>query len=405
MSRDLSHTPINKGDLISGGKCFVREVEWNGRRHRVEMQFYQTRHMGQCWNGLGRDRSGVIYLGVSTHKTNSFVYRFDPRSGQMRYLGDLLSNVRIGGTDGTDNGKIHSSFVEWDDGCMYFLSHYGVKDDVPYGGHLWKYDPTSDKLIDLAIPVAKETNFCLSEIDLARQCSYMFSTPSGVFTRFHYPTGKLTTLGRQEGWYWVRYLPMDRAGCLYTVWDGLVHKYDPDTNEWRTIVRHDHTEDPDINFGCMTGNVWTKDRRRLYFQRYRTGSMFRLELDGPRVECLGRLHPEGKDLYMYNVHLNAAEDRLYCLGATEKTEDKGFYCLDPKTGRRAKFFSLDDILAEELAGNMTAKQAHVDFTDYGGVTGDDGSFYCGFTAGLRDQDANAGGVTVVSLLRFKVTES
>jgi hypothetical protein len=140
----------------------------------------------------------------------------------------------------------------------------------------------------------------------------------------------------------------------------------------------------------------------MHFLTYRTGELWKWAVGTARVEPMGRMHPDDRDLYLYNLHLGPDGRHVFCLGACHKREDKGLYAMDLAGGRRTRLLSLNDILDVELAGKMIADIAHVDFTDVGGLTGDDGAMYCGFTAGISDQDANAGGITTVALCRLRV---
>ncbi|GAF93755.1 unnamed protein product, partial [marine sediment metagenome] len=275
----------------------------------VEIQFWKTKHRGQCWNAVGRDAAGNLYLGNSTHRSHSYAYRMDARTRQMRYLGDIYDLVRFGAPGGADNGKIHSSFVEGPDGCMYFLSHYGRMRQIRYGGHLWKYDPKADRILDLGVPAPGNTSFCTTAVDPVRNCIYMMSTPGGLFIRYDFATQSFTALGR-SGMNWVRHMPMDRDGNVYVVGEGKVRRFDPVTEKWEVVAEN---AEP---FGPMTGYCWTADRRRLYLLNYVEGRVFTWTPGEKIVTELGWMHPKRTPLYIYNIHLSADETRLFSIGAS-----------------------------------------------------------------------------------------
>jgi hypothetical protein len=386
--------------VVTGGKVHRAETSVDGVTYRLEMQFFQTRHKGQCWNGLGRDRHGHIYLGNSSHEDNSWVYRLDPKTGRMRCLGDLLSNLRYGGHGGTDNGKIHSGFLEGPNGDLYFLSHCGHGGNTRYGGHLWRYDVRADRLVDLGVPMPGNTNFCLA--DIRDGITYTCSTPSGLFIRCDLNRLEFIVLEKTEMNY-LRHLPTDFAGHLYSPWGNRIRTFDPKAGHWQVAVRSTET-DPDRIFGPVTGFVWNHARTRLHFPSHVQGNLFCWRVGASTIEPLGKLHPDGKPVYLHSLHLNAAEDRLYSLGAGGKRTDKGVYVYDLRSGKRNRLFPLDGIIAHELAGQVRS-EPFVDFTDCGGVTGDDGAMYFGFTGGGADQDLDPDGESIVALVAVRIWES
>ncbi len=401
MSAITSQSAAGLSDApISGGKVHVRHAIADGVEYRVEMQFFPTRHSGQCWNSLARDGAGRIYLGNSTHKDNSYVYRYDPAAGQMRCLGDLLSNIRYGGRGGTDNGKIHSPFVEGPGGSFYFLSHCGGDEDIRYGGHLWRLDPRTDRIIDLGVPVPGNTNFVLSQP--RDGIAYTCSTPSGLFIRCDLNAGTFTPVEKTDMG-WVRHMPDDLEGNLYICWANRIRKFDPAVGRWQVVATNPQTH-PDRTIGPVPGFTWSADSTRLYFVSHVQGNLFRWTVGSPTIEPLGKLHPDRRPVYLHSIHLNAAETRLYGMGGTGKKTDKGFYVYDLVRRRSHKLFSLDAILAHELAGHFDG-DVYVDFGDYGGVTGDDGTMYFGFFGGDADQDQDPGGKTVVALVAVRATHS
>jgi hypothetical protein len=388
--------------LISGGKVHVRRAEVGGVTHRVEIQFFKARSKGQCWNAVGRDKAGNIYLGASTHGSNSYVYQLDPRTKKMRYLGDLLSNVRFGGRGGSENGKIHSSFHEGPDGGVYFLSHCGYIGNLRYGGRLWKYDPKLDKIVDQGVPMPGSTNFCMTRIDPQRPVTYTISMPTGILIRCDLKAKTFTAL-RRTGKNWVRHLPVDKRGDFYILNGNRILRYDGATGDRKQALDH-KTDNPEHSFGAVSAFCWNAGRTRIYFLSYVRGQAFAWTVGSDKIEPLGRMHPEGRDLYLYNLHLNKAGTKLYSIGATSKRTDKGFYMLDVRAKKSHKLFAIDEIIEHELDGKVRSKFAYVDFTGYGGVTGDDGTMYAGFHGGGKDQDRDPGGQNLVALVAIRVKE-
>jgi hypothetical protein len=389
------------GTEFPGGEVHLGYAEVDGAKYKVEMQFFKVAQSGSCWDSVGRDAKGRVYVAQSTQRENTFLFRLDPAVGRVRAVGDLKSNVRYGGPDGSDNGKIHSSFVEWTDGCLYFPSHVG-EDELRYGGHFWKLDPRTNTLTDLGVPDPGNTNFCISDIDPVRQVAYMVSTSAGLLIRYDFKTQTFTALAR-TGKDWVRYLPMDRAGNLYILGDNRIHRFDPVTERLETIVEHKET-DPQRQFtGVIGAFTWGKDRKRLYFVSYRIGAAFAWTVGAPTVEYLGKFHPAGRDLDLRTIYVDAAEKHLYSVGSGGRA-DMAFYMLDLAKGKGYALLPLNAVLLKEFEGRLRAGRFFVHFSDYGGVTGDDGTMYSGFHGSGRDQDLAPGGLSIVALVAMRVQE-
>ena len=389
---------------VRGGPVNASERVVGGVKYHVEIQFFKVPRSGSCWDSVGRDSEGRIYFGHSTQRKTAYLYRLDPATGVMRYLGDLHSNVRFGGPDGTDSGKIHSGFQEWTDGCIYFPSHMGEGGgELRYGGHFWRFDPRREQLIDLGIPDPGNTNFCISEIDRARGVAYMVSTGAGILIRYDFNTEEFTALARTSR-DWVRYLPMDPAGNVYILGDNRIERYSPETEGLETVVDHKET-DPERQFSGVIGAfTWGKGRERLYFVSYRIGAAFAWKVGAPDVEWLGRFSPEGGDLDLRTIYANPEETRLYSIGSAGRA-DKALFVLDLATAKGSRLVSLDRMLEKEFEGKVRADRAFAHFSDYGGVTGNDGTMYAGFHASGRDQDLAPGRVSFVGLAAIRVRES
>jgi hypothetical protein len=130
---------LKPGALRTGGEVHAASATVDGMTYRIRLQFFKIADSGSCWDSVGRDSAGRIYIAASTQRKTTYLWRLDPQGERIRYLGDLHSNVRYGGPEGGDSGKIHSSFVQWTDGGIYFPGHQG-EGELRHGGHMWKYD-------------------------------------------------------------------------------------------------------------------------------------------------------------------------------------------------------------------------------------------------------------------------
>lgn len=99
------------------------------------------------WGATGRDDSGRIYFGASTHgdtPPNAYLFRYDPGLRIVEPQGDVVAELKRAGFDqpGQGQNKLHSKIYEADDGYLYFSSfdERGESDhNLPsWGGHLWR---------------------------------------------------------------------------------------------------------------------------------------------------------------------------------------------------------------------------------------------------------------------------
>jgi len=118
--------------------------------------------MQQCWNGMGMDDQGRMYIGFTSVRADGRedfpVFRYDPRTGERRFLGTFLDIVAAAGNSqpGEDIPKGHTRMV-FADGKMYMgsQSFHDLKweiDSLPTyrGSHLLAYDTVNNTWSDLS---------------------------------------------------------------------------------------------------------------------------------------------------------------------------------------------------------------------------------------------------------------
>jgi DNA-binding beta-propeller fold protein YncE len=90
---------------------------------------------------------------------NSYVYEYDPSTGTLATVGDLLSYVEHEpGSWGY--GKVHGQMVGGPCGEVYFASYWGTNRDLQYGGsytgdYLFRLDPNQRTISTLGVPVVE----------------------------------------------------------------------------------------------------------------------------------------------------------------------------------------------------------------------------------------------------------
>jgi hypothetical protein len=118
----------------------------------------------QCWNGMGMDNQGRIYIGFTSvradkDKSEDFViFRYDPASGRKDFLGTFIDIAKAAGNyrEGEDIPKGHTRMI-YADGKMYMTSQpfHDLKWDISSlpmyrGSHLFAYDIASGTWQDLS---------------------------------------------------------------------------------------------------------------------------------------------------------------------------------------------------------------------------------------------------------------
>jgi hypothetical protein len=131
---------------------------------RVEGALYpRPDYDGNPWSQWGQGwalADGRFYSGLGDHQGmdgNSFVYEYDPGSGSLTMIGDLLSYVdHQPGSWGY--GKIHGQMVGGACGEIYLSSYWGTTNDIRFddsyrGDLLFRLDPQQRTIHRMTVPV------------------------------------------------------------------------------------------------------------------------------------------------------------------------------------------------------------------------------------------------------------
>jgi hypothetical protein len=119
------------------------------------------------YNAMGTGSDGRIYYVLSSDNIDegARMFCFDPKTKQIKELGDLTEACGEKGSKAIPQGKSHVNFIEAN-GKLYFATHIGVYSIVegketmgippagykPYpGGHLLSYDLKTGKFEDFGI--------------------------------------------------------------------------------------------------------------------------------------------------------------------------------------------------------------------------------------------------------------
>lgn len=153
---------------------------------------------------------GRLYYTLSSHhiEAHARIYRYDPKTDEVRLLGDIGEIVGEAGLKTIPQGKSHSPFFECE-GRLYLASHYGYfkasgnKEQpagVPEGyrqypgGHFIEYDMATGRFRDLGTGPTAEGIITLG-MDRKRRRLYGLTWPKGFFIYHDIDTGRSRNLG------------------------------------------------------------------------------------------------------------------------------------------------------------------------------------------------------------------
>ena len=133
---------------------------------RVEGAVYpRPDYAGNPWTMWGQGIAlpdGRFISAIGDHlgpDGNSYVYDYDPATGTLATVGDLLSYVEH--TPGAwGYGKVHGQMVGGRCGEVYFASYWGTNRDLRYGDsytgdYLFRLDPGQRTITALGVPVVE----------------------------------------------------------------------------------------------------------------------------------------------------------------------------------------------------------------------------------------------------------
>ncbi|WP_197456040.1 AGE family epimerase/isomerase [Stieleria neptunia] len=310
------------------------------------------------WGASGRDDAGNLYLGVSTVWTpdapqpSARVFQLSA-GGTVRELGDVVSHLKTAGvyrerTHKLDRGghilpedsdveptlcresqlKVHSKFVQMDDGKVYFASmdEWGEKEDgsqLPHwGSHLWAYSPESDQWEHLhqipeamiAVSGVGRYLFALGYFD---HTVYVYDTVSGQLNR--------TQVGSVGG-HISRNLISDRHGNVFvprvaadsTADSGYVVELvqlDHELNEISSFKLDHYPVTPDFSSHGLTGLAFLTGDRIAFTTSAGFLYLIKAESGEPaEIEAIGWFHPDGES---YAASLFPLDGERFLCGAVK----------------------------------------------------------------------------------------
>lgn len=312
-----------------------KEIEW------AQVNFDDLVPKGitiqECWNGMGMDDRGRIYIGFTSTRDDGrgdfAVFRYDPASGERKFLGSFLDIARTAGNlqEGESIPKGHTRMI-FADGKMYMASQgfHDLKQEIDSllqyrGSHLFAYNTTTDTWQDLAaaLPggvITQHEGIIALNIIPREHLLVGLAHPSSDIVLFDYVTNRLVKI--VPGISWKLGNPLSReiivtpAGRIYTyrgTEDADQH------NEVHSVWVYDiHTgvmKDTGIQ---MTNGFWnnqteTRDGSKVYISTV-NGELYEFDVSTETFKDLGYELPQTDKRtisYTYTITLSPDEKNVY----------------------------------------------------------------------------------------------
>jgi hypothetical protein len=317
----------------------------------------------QCWNGMGMDDNGRVYVGFTSDRVmggeDFAVFRYDPIKREKSFLGALVDVARSLGNlaERESIPKGHTRLI-FADGKIYlgtqgFHDFKREIDGLPKyrGAHIFSFDVSTNSWKDLGIGfqggvIVKNQGIVAMGILRDQQMLVGLTHPLGDILLFDYKTNHLTKT--ITGIPWRLGNPISRelivapSGRVY-IYRGTeelnqrdekhaVWLYDPQQNELTKTGF-------EITQGFWIGQTQTRDGRKIYVSTT-NGELYEFDTLTEKFKDLGYLLPKNsiatgrKIAFMYGVTLSPDEKTLYYVPAVlENPEGSGeLYSYEIATG-------------------------------------------------------------------------
>jgi hypothetical protein len=280
------------------------------------------------YNAMGTGSDGRIYYVLSSENIDqgAKMFCFDPKTKQIKELGDLTEACGEKGSKAIPQGKSHVNFVEAN-GKLYFATHVGVYSIVegketlgippggykPYpGGHMLSYDLKTGMFEDFGICPGRE-GVLVFNMDTKRGRMFGLTWPSGIFYRYDLAArnqksfGKMCALGEDgvgpDYRTVCRSIAVDQStgSAYFTSSEGTIFRYDAATDTVAPVEGEDMKKDyfglyDPTNPGHM-GYNWRQTVYRpadgmIYGVHGNSGYLFRFDPRQAHLEVLDRLTSE-----------------------------------------------------------------------------------------------------------------
>ena len=319
-------------------------------------------NMLQCWNGMGMDDQGRIYIGFTSLRNDGRedfpVFRYDPHTAESLFLGTFLEIVAVANNSyaGESIPKGHTRMI-FAYGKMYMASQsfHDLKweiDALPTyrGSHIFAYDTTAGTWEDLSAPmpegvVTKHEGIVSLNILRSENLLVGLAHPSSDLVLYDYRTNELLEV--VPGIPWRLGNPLSRE--IVVAPSGRIYTYrgteDPKQhNESNPVWVYNLHGGGMRNTGyTMTNGFWIgqtekRDGSKIYVSTT-NGELYEFDTASETFKGLGYMLPKeqvnaGRHiLYTYAITLSPDEKKIYIiLSVLDKPAGSGeLYTFDLET--------------------------------------------------------------------------
>lgn len=319
--------------------------------------------MQQCWNGMGMDDHGRIYIGFTSVRADGredfLIFRYDPKSGEKVFLGAFLDIVAAANNaqEGESIPKGHTRMT-FADGKMYMgsQSFHDLKweiDTLPTyrGSHLFAFDVTTGLWKDLSAPLqggvlTRHEGIVSLNIIPELHLLVGLAHPSSDIVLYDYQNEQLVDVIR--GIPWKLGNPLSRevivtpTGRIYTYRGTEDPKQHEETHHvWVYDIQKGEMRDTGfaISNGFWIGQTQTRDGSKIYVSTT-NGELYEFDVTTETFRDLGYMLPQdqidaGRQiLYTYAITLSPDEMKIYmALSVLDHPEGSGeLYAYDIASG-------------------------------------------------------------------------
>jgi len=279
------------------------------------------------YNGMATASDGRIFyvLCSESMEIGGQMYCLDPRTRQVRHVGDLTEACGEKGRKTVVQGKSHVNFIE-SNGKLYLTTHLGYYSLVngqevsgvppegsgwqPYpGGHILAYDLKTGRFDDLGLAPNRE-GIITWNMDVRRGRMFALTWPSGHFLRFDLASKEWRDFGLVSGQgeagqgetyrticRSIAVNPEDGA-AYFTASTGEIFRYNPAADSMERVQGEDMKKDyfglyDPTSAGHMGYNwrqtAWRPMDRSIYGVHGNSGYLFRFDPAAVRMEVLERI--------------------------------------------------------------------------------------------------------------------
>lgn len=298
------------------------------------------------WSGIYTAKSGKIYIGLCTHADAANFYEFDPATENFEHIADLSVFKGERGDGIRTSGKIHVSFVEDNNGNIYFgdfCEDSGPEciDPSSYrGAHWYKFDPQTRVLSNLGL-ISHHSGLLGMTIDTKRRRLYGLAEDGHLYM---YDMDKHITLdkGRMDDWDICRTIASDDEGNVYGAFPvNRIWKYNPDTDRTIDLQTIRIPNDPAVSPRTMSNPMidrktlwrileWKQDEQVFYGITNADSRLFRFDpkkgdtgkMTALTLMCADKyLNNDPKKIPIATLAFTLAKDKAYFAPVTSVSFD------------------------------------------------------------------------------------